>query len=362
MLACRRATLEWVMRSAVQATGKVNFLSGVTVSGLLVSDDPERRIRGLQLAGGEEHLADIVVVADGRRSGLPKWLKAVGIALDDDVEEPAGIQYFSRFYRLDDGVDFPTTSLVANDLGYLFYAAFCGDNGHFSLALSANDDDDELRHALQDPAHYENAVRQIPELQPWINSGTPVTGIFPMAGLINRRRHFVRDGKPVLAGLHVIGDAHIATNPAYGRGLSLAIWQARLLSDAVAVEPTDLGRQSALFCEAVQEHIVPWFDISVMMDSSRREERERKLAEGDAHAAVDNPMKSLADAANVDPQVWRTFWRVMNLLEPPETLMAPEFIERIMEVVGNLPEPAPASEVLPPVRTEMLSALGFSGH
>jgi len=357
MLACRRATLEWVLRSAVTALDSVSFHCGGTVSGFLLNSSGDTQIGGLQLDDGSEHRADIVVVADGRRSAVPKWLTQLGITLEEDAEEPAGIQYFTRFYKFDEGKTFPTTSLVANDLGYLFYAAFCGDNGHFSFALSANDDDEELRQALRNPDNYEAALRNIPELKPWLDSGTPATDVFPMAGLVNRRRHFLKDGAPVLPGLHVIGDAHITTNPAYGRGLSLAIWQARLLAEAVAAEPSDLHKQSLHLCQAIEKHIVPWFDISVMMDSTRRTERERAALSGDTHAAIDNPMKSLADAANADPDIWRQFWRAMNLLTPPESLMDSGFIEKVIEVSAGLPPQPDTPENEPPDRSAMLNSL-----
>lgn len=362
MLACRRATLEWVMRSTLLDAGQIDFRCGAEISGLLVNENTS--VRGLSLADGSEHPADIVVAADGRRSQVPRWLDNLGIQLEDDTEDSAGIVYFSRFYKLKPGSRFPTTGLVANDLGYLFYAAFCGDGEHYSIALSANEDDQALHQALKDPELFEAAAGQIPELQSWLASGTATTEVFPMGGLINRRRHFLKDGAPVLPGLHVIGDAHVCTNPAYGRGLSLAVWQAQLLADSIAEHPDDRYQQSLGFCNAVQEHIVPWYDISVMMDGMRRAERERLAREGDTHGAADNPMKSLSEAANADPEVWRGFWRTMNLLESPMTLMEPAFLERVTEVVAGLESGGDgadlATEQQAPDRSGMFEALGLS--
>ena len=109
---------------------------------------------------------------------------------------------------------------------------------------------------------------------------------------------------------------------------------------------------------------MPWFDISILMDSTRRMEREQKALQGDAQAATANPMKSLSDAANADPGVWRDFWRTMNLLQSPATLMETEFLERVMQVSGELAANGNATEARdaeqPPDRNGMLEALALA--
>ena len=40
-------------------------------------------------------------------------------------------------------------------------------------------------------------------------------------------------------------------------------------------------------------------------------------------------MRHVASAAASDEDVWRTFWRTMNLLEPPSALLAPEFVASV---------------------------------
>ena len=357
-IACRRATLEWVMRTQINKNKSIQFNTGADITGLKTDQDGST-VTGLLMSDGSMYEADLVVAADGRRSSVPKWLSSLGIEMAEDVETPAGIQYFSRFYQLKEGEEFPTKSLVANDLGYLFYSVFCGDNRYFSIALSANEGD-ELRHALRDSDIYDKAVRQIPELIPWVERGTPTTEIFPMAGLVNRRRHFVVNGSPVLSGLHVIGDAHVCTNPAYGRGLSLAVWQAKLLAESVELYPSDLRAQGLHFNQLMEEHIVPWFDLSLMMDQSRQADIEKAALSGETAESVDNPLKAVTDAANVDPDLWREFWRTMNLLQPPSALMTAEFLERVMIVSEELvPKAEHEGEALPS-RNQMLDALGLA--
>ena len=334
-LACRRATLEWVMRTELLKHDALSFNTGAVVSGLQLSQTSTPFVEGLTLEDGRSVKVDTVIAADGRRSAVAKWLQRADISIEETVT-PAGIQYFSRFYKLDKGKQVPTTDLVANDLGYLFYAAFCGDSGFYSFALSANEDDAEMKEALKDPQRYERIIKQIPELRPWLECGKPTTDVYPMGGLVNRRRNFLKDGRPLVLGLHAIGDAHICTNPAYGRGLSTAVWQAKLLSEAIQNNQNNPEQQGIDFCQSIEEHIVPWFDISAMMDSGRLQQRELLAETGAANTAAENPLKAVHDAASIDVDVWRDLWRTMNLLQSPSRLMAPDFLERVLAASEKL--------------------------
>jgi len=362
MIASRRTTLEWVLRTSVLETGCVDFRSGVNVLGLTASTAKLPRVSGIVLSDGTQHRADLIIAADGRRSEAPKWLQALDVVLESETREPAGIVYFSRFYRLRPGEEFPSTDLVAGDIGYLGFAAFCGDGGTFSITLSIPEDDATLRRAANRAEIFESIVNMIPETAPWTKCAEPITAVHSMAGLFNRRRHFLRDGAPVVSGFHAVGDAHLCTNPAYGRGLSTGFWQARLLAEAIDAHPTDGVDQALQFCEAVREHIVPWFDAAVMMDQNKRNERADQSRNPDAPPA-NNPMAALAAAASVDLDVWRSFWRTMNLLDPPSTLAQPEFLTKVVAAASKA---APGGEgqhkqnitaPTPPTRSEMCGLL-----
>jgi len=359
MIASRRTTLEWVLRTSVLETHCVDFRSGVGVAGLVAESGNVPNVTGIVLDDGSQHKADLIIAADGRRSEAPKWLQALNVELEPEIREPAGIVYFSRFYQLHDNEEFPSTDLVAGDIGYLGYAAFCGDGGTFSITLSISDDDAKLRRATNKPEVFEAIVGMIPDTAPWILRAEPITPVHSMAGLFNRRRHFLRAGVPLVTGFHAIGDAHIATNPAYGRGLSTGFWQASLLAESIRAHPTDRSDQSMQFCEAVQEHIVPWFDAAVMMDQNKRAMRAAGTTDTDA-APAENPMSALVAAASVDAKVWRSFWRTMNLLDPPTTLMQPEFLASVAAAASRATTSAgTAGGKAGPTRRELEAQLGI---
>ena len=365
MLACRRTTFEWVLRRTVAREGRVEILTGSGVEGLVVGPrlgDRPPAVTGVVLENGSVVTAGVVVVANGRRSGLPRWLERAGLPSGSEETEDTGIVYHSRFYRLDPGKEFPTSDRpIAGDLTYLKYGVFWGDNRTFSLTLAVPQDDTALR-ALRDPDVFDSAASLLPAPAEWIEErATPITGVHSMSGLINRRRRFVDGEMPVALGLHVIGDASVCTNPLYGRGCSLGFWQARLLSDALAANPDPL--EAALALErTTHEHLDPWYDASVQSDRAAKAALERRNGSEEA----DDPalfMRSviregLQPASRTHAVVWRSFIRLLNLLSTPDALMAPEVAGPILtawqERAARPPDPA-----LGPDRSEFVASLGL---
>jgi 2-polyprenyl-6-methoxyphenol hydroxylase-like FAD-dependent oxidoreductase len=351
-LACRRTTFEWVLRRSVLAQGGVELRDGVVVEGLAGCDGT---VTGVRLASGEIVDADIVVAATGRRGAVGAWLAEVGAAPVAEAEEDTGIVYFSRFYRLCDGVEEPVVEgPIGADLGYLKFAVFQGDNGTFSVTLAVANDDGELRRMLLDPATFDAAAALMAPVAPWLAPGIsePITGVHVMAKLLNRLRRFVTpEGRPVALGFHAIGDASICTNPLYGRGCSLAMVHADLLAEALRTHPDDPAARSLAFEEATKREIEPWYDAALQQDRANR-----------LPADAENPMRDLLregilPATRTDPLVFRAFVRAFNLLSPPNSLMADgELIGRVLAVYqdreNRVPDPP-----LGPDRDELLAAV-----
>lgn len=342
-LACRRTTFEWVLRRVVTDEGSVAIGLGVAATGLQREDatsDPPR-ITGVTLADGTELSADLVVVAGGRRDGLPRLLAGVGVDLAETIED-TGIVYFSRFFRLRPGYDYPPQNgPIGGDLGYLKYGVFPGDNRTFSITLASGTADPEMRAFLLDPGGFLAAAAALPATAAHVDGrAEPITGVEVMAKLLNRRRRFTdRNGELVVRGLVAVGDSHTCTNPLYGRGCSLAVVQAHLLADSLD-EHADVSDAAAAYEAACDTEVLPWYRAAVAQDAATRS------AAGD-HTAADAPppdgagteresmqrliREGLLPAMRVDPVVLRAFLRMFNLLEPPDSLLSDwDVVGRIM--------------------------------
>jgi 2-polyprenyl-6-methoxyphenol hydroxylase-like FAD-dependent oxidoreductase len=374
MLACRRITFEWVLHRIVRREPGVTVRDGCEARGLLVAGElaGKPRIAGVRArdARGEEDLhADLVVDASGRRSPLASWLAAARLPALDEESEPCGVYYCSRFYRLRPGVAPPQReTTIGADLGYVKYAIFHGDGGIFSITFAAAPADKPLRGLLRQ-APFEAAARQFPAIARWIDPdiAEPITPVYGMDGLRNTRRTLCEAGEPRIAGLALLGDAAIHTNPLYGRGCTFALVHAWLLADALRASGGDvLAAVRALEAETERE-IVPWYRLAVAQDRDAaawaREMRADAPRPAKAAGAVDPRayfrhllLYGLVPALRLDATVLRAFSRSFNLLDPPGDLMKrPEVLQRVLRIYqGRSQREEPR---LGPGRAELIEVL-----
>lgn len=382
-LACRRTTFEWVLRRLVLETGDASLHHGVGMRDVLVDRaGAVPRVTGVELEDGTTLHADAVVVAGGRRADLPGMLGRHGIEVPEEVED-TGIVYYSRFFTLRDGAEFPPqVGPIGGDLEHLKFGVFPGDNRTFSVTLAIHKDDAVMRQHVADPDTFLRVAAAIPATAPYVEEerSAPITDVEVMAGLLNRRRWFLTDdGTPRVLGLHAVGDAHTCTNPLYGRGCSLAMVQAQLLADALDAHGLDHDARARAYEAACEAEVLPWYRAAVSQDRLTRRVPSGEDAEGTTPDRVgtngsrgdragSNPFLSpelargflrdgLFPALRVDPVVLRAFLRMMNLLTPPDSLITDgDLITRIMQVYAAR-DSRPPEPPLGPGRSKLLSAL-----
>ena len=321
MLPVRRTTFEWVMRRVVLAEPGIDLVLGRGVAGVELhpADDGPPVVTGVRLEDGEVLPADLVVATTGRRGDVPAWLDAHGITVTETVGH-AGVVYFSRFYRSDREEAFGFRAgfgagLAAGVIG--------SDAGTFSITAVVDRNDKELRAHLSDSARFDATMRLLPELADvFAVDSVPVLPVHWMTGLINRTRSFTDpSGTPLVRGLVACGDAHTCTNPAYGRGQSLALRQAVFSTDAVG-EHDSLLEAARAYEAASAEQVTPWYHFSVLTDQMRA----AAAAGGDPFEAAAEGRSDAFSAAfanmGSDPELIRLVMRVMNLLELPSALLA----------------------------------------
>ncbi len=378
LLACRRITLDWVLRRHVENTTPTRYLDGVKVRGLIATRDQASglpRIEGVrvQRASGETETlsADLVVDASGRNTQLASWLEAIGSEPLEKDSEGCGIFYCSRFYRILDGVKAPgLEGPIGGDLGYLKYAIFLGDSGIFSITLAASPDDAPLR-GVRNADTFQAVAQALPTTGPWVDPAVaaPVTDVYTYANLKNTLRHFARDGKPLVLGLYPIGDALMHQNPISGRGCTVAWISAWLLADTYAKHPDEPLAFAEELSAEVDRQLVPWYANMREQDRATKERTE-------VDRKGEDPFVFQRDDGSVDPKAYmrsvllhglipalredivvtRAFMRVFNMLDDPRDLMAaPDLLGRVMAVWGRREEREPLH--MGPGRVDMLEKI-----
>jgi flavin-dependent dehydrogenase len=325
-----------VLRKVALEAHGIDLRDGLGVTGLLMDGS---RVTGVRTDAGDEH-ADLVVDATGRPSRLVEMLDGI-----EEQKSDTGIVYLSRFYRLRGDAPNPFPFMGA-DLGYLKFAVFRGDNDTFSITLAHATDDDDMRD-LRDPARFDAAVMLVEMMRTWADPAVsePISGLHYMGGLINRVRHFVRDGSPVVTGFVAIGDASVCTNPLYGRGCSLGLVQGTLLADAIRTG----GQLELALDEATKRELLPWYEASVAQDRVNAQ-----VARGEKLSDVDEYMRSVVNdgifyLARTDADVSRVWTRGFNLLTPPFAMLTDQSVmPRVLEAWEHRgerdPEPLPGPD------------------
>jgi hypothetical protein len=206
-------------------------------------------------------------------------------------------------------------------------------------------------------------ARTLDVAEPYVDGrAEALTPVHLIAGLLNRHREFVVDGRPLALGVHPIGDSIICTNPLYGRGCSIGYWEAHLLTQAVMAEPHNLEAQALRFHEAVGEEIIPWYKSGVAQDAEARRVSAALLAGEDPDADPNDPRAfmrgvfrdGLAPALRFDASVLRAFIRNVNLLSPPDAMMKDQDVmARILAIWSDRENRPPEPVLGPKTRAEM---------
>jgi 2-polyprenyl-6-methoxyphenol hydroxylase-like FAD-dependent oxidoreductase len=369
MLGMRRVALEHHLRRHVTRDATIRSASPVDH---LTTGTPQAdgipHVTGVVLEDGSTYDADLVVDCSGRRSPLPQWLAAMGAATPPEEVTEDGLMYFGRYYRLEPGHTFPWHPGPLHDLGYLFALTFEADAGWFAIALAVHSEDKEIR-GLRDEAAFEAALQAIPFTRVWREPGMsrPMTEVKSMSRIDDRWRDLVVDGAPLVTGLVAVGDSLVATNPAFGRGSSLAWIASRALVDVVAAHAGDPVGLALAQHAATVELVRGWYEQTVQMDANKLETMRRILAgEPEPEPDLTDPSVTfpigLQLASRIDPDVYRAFGCIAHLLKSPmELLEDPHIVTAAIDAFERREELLAEAPPLGPTRDELLAAMGAVG-
>jgi 2-polyprenyl-6-methoxyphenol hydroxylase-like FAD-dependent oxidoreductase len=304
-LLCRRTTFERTLWNRAAAQQGITLLCG-HVDGI---EHHCGRIDGI-VVDGRALPARVVIDAAGRSSRFT-----------DAIRPPAeggdcGSVYVTRQYRLLDGAGTgPMNSPIGLSLGLSGYwaIAFLHDDGTFSITFTHDGADRRLRLLRRDEV-FDDAVRAIPLLAEWIDSSRaqPISPALPGGRLYNTYRgQLDAAGGPVLPGLISVGDAVCTTTPLAGRGVTLALMQARELIRILDLHDRDITTATRQFDRWTLRNIRPWFEDHRYTDADRM----RRWSGGGVDVSRRLPSDLIVAAAQADPAL-------KNLVDPYTTMDA----------------------------------------
>jgi 2-polyprenyl-6-methoxyphenol hydroxylase-like FAD-dependent oxidoreductase len=349
----RRPVLEHVLARAAESQRGLDLRRGVAVDGLVAdgAGGAVPRVTGVHTATGERIDGDLVVDAMGRSSRLPRWVAGIAGAAINEEAEDSGFIYYTRFFGARPGAAVPGyRSPVITPLGTMSILILLGDNDTWSVTLYASAGDRPLKQ-LRDSARWEAVLAACPAHAHWLD-GDPITGVLPMGGIVDRYRRLVVDGRPLVSGVALLGDACACTNPSAGRGMALGLRHAARLREAARTldDPLEFATRWDELTEAQQR---PWYDDTIREDRARLREIEA-LRRGERPPGPAGPyadvLAALPAAVPYDPDLFRAYVDIRTCNATlVEVLARPGLAERMIEVASDhepLRPPGPDREQL----------------
>jgi hypothetical protein len=163
----------------------------------------------------------------------------------------------------------------------------------------------------------------VPDIYNIISRAEPLSDIVPYKFPFSLRHHYEKM-KHFPGGLLLLGDAVASFNPIYGQGMTSAAMQVAVLQKLLEKQGNVPGLWRSYFKQAAEVVDMPW-QIAVGEDFRWAETEGPKPPGTDL---INRYIAYLHRVMEDDTVVYEQFLRVVNLLEPPATLMHPRILWR----------------------------------
>ena len=329
-IAASRPLLERAIRRRLVADhANVTLVDRTSVTGLMVED---HRVTGVRTRDAQ-HRADLVIACTGRGTRLLDALRAHGFPTPEESVVRIDVAYATQEFRRDPADFDGTTAVVLDDPAGTHHggAMLAIARDRWIVTLSAQHGDP----APTDLPGFLDFARALPSpvIAEVLERSGPA-GPLHSYRLPTGRRRPVERLDPVPAGFVALGDAICSFNPLYGQGMSSAALQAAALGEAIDLHgagapemPHDFYVRASAVLDA------PWTMAAGADFADPR-------AAGDKPRGTDLINRYLARvvlACHTSPRVARQFFAVQNLLAPPQSLMAPAMVARVILAARRSP-------------------------
>jgi 2-polyprenyl-6-methoxyphenol hydroxylase-like FAD-dependent oxidoreductase len=353
----RRSTFEQVVGQAAEGEPRLEVRRGSAVTEPIIQvGNGTPNMSGVRLDSGETLHADLVVDAMGRRSQLPRWLSDANIGPLHEESEDSGFIYYGRYFRSADGTTPQPFGPLLAPVGTFSLLTLPADNGTWSVTIVASSGDQVLKR-MRNPDLWRAVVEACPLHAHWLQ-GEPIGDLEAMGGVLDRYRRPLADGRPLLTGIALLGDAWACTNPSLGRGISLGLLHTQCLREVVRSHLDDPAEFAQAWDAITEAKLTPWYRETVEEDRDRLREIEA-LRDGREPAPPGERSSVLREALNTaalhDPDLFRAFVASRGVLRPlSETFAQQGVAERTLELAGEHER-----MVIPgPSREDLLMLLG----
>lgn len=337
-----RPMLEEQIRERVRALPNLTIIERSDILGLTAASGG-RKITGVRmqhnLDGSAERAmdGDLVVDATGRGSRSGRWLTELGYPQVPEDRVKIDLTYTTADYRLPlpkdpvgDGVGIVCVATPGSPRG----ATLARLPGRYSLSVYGILGERPPADAAGFLAYARSLP--VPEIFEAIRDAEPLTNPVSMHFPASIRRHYERlDRLP--DGLLVMGDAACIFNPIYAQGMTVAAIEAMVLRRqfhrAGPPQPRKFFREIARVIHA------PW-DMSAGGDlgfPGVEGRRTLKVRMGNAY------IPRLQSAAVTDGTLSKAFLRTAGLVDPPQALMRPSVISRVLRGAKRARKPTSTS-------------------
>ncbi|MBQ0968768.1 FAD-dependent monooxygenase [Streptomyces sp. RK23] len=357
MLTCTRALVDWTVRAAVLEHPRIEVRRAAAV-GLTGSAG---RVRGVRVSGpdGEADLdADLVVDASGRGTRIVTWLDGLGLSGVRTRTVDSGLVNASRVYRVPAGAErFPLTIVQADP--------YVSRPGRSAMVMPVEGDRWLVScggtRGGEPPADAEGFLRYTLDLPDPI-VGRLISGAEPLTDVHVSRstsnvRHYLDKAPQWPEGLVVLGDALGTFNPAYGQGMSVAAFGARVLGRELerAGGPDAPGLARRVLRGAARPVDAAWA-MAVGQDVLYPATRGGRP--GIADRAVTAYTRRMTRAAAGSFAAASAIWDVTSMRTPPTRMFHPA---AVLAALTGSPLPALSGPPLTPAEREVLDGLDRTG-
>ncbi|MDX1478172.1 MAG: hypothetical protein R3301_10745 [Saprospiraceae bacterium] len=321
-----RPLLEFLVRRRVLALPGVRLMDRCSADRLAIS---RGTVTGLHvLLDGRPALlsSDLVVDCAGRGSRTASWLAEAGFPSPKTSEVTVHLGYATRTYRWEEDhltgarlcMSLPSPPQVRRS-GFLLPI----EGKRWMLTMAGWHRD----YPPTDEEGFNAFARSLPlpDIYRIIRSAEPLSDILPYRFKSSRRFHYEKLST-FPDGLLVLGDAVASFNPVYAQGMTSAAMQANALHACLqkGLRGHALSRQ--YFKKVARLVDIPW-QLATGEDFRFPETTGPKPAGTDL---LNTYVTRVHKATHRDTAVYGQFLQVMNMVEPPTSLLCPRMLWRVL--------------------------------